>query len=139
MSVIGNILWVTLGGGILFALGYLLSGLILFCGIITIPFGVQMCKLAALALLPFGREVTSTRSATGCVATVMNILWMFTFGLILALLHLAWAILCAITIVGLPFAKQHMKLCAIAFTPFGRQIGEGGQSVEVNVQVRVPR
>lgn len=49
--------------------------------------------------------------------------WMLPLGLTIALTHLVFAAICAVTIVGLPFAKQHMKLCGLAVMPFGRSIG----------------
>lgn len=122
MSTIGNILWVLLGGGLVLFLEYLLTGLVLCLTIIGIPFGLQCIKLAGLAILPFGKEVTSGDKGTGCISTLMNILWIFTGGILISLTHLAFAILCAITIIGIPFAKQHLKLAGLALTPFGKKI-----------------
>ncbi|MCR4440021.1 MAG: YccF domain-containing protein [bacterium] len=121
MSVLGNILWIVLGGFLLF-LWYLLGGIVLCLTIIGIPFGVQCFKLSPLALLPFGRRVVSTERSTGCLATIMNVIWLLVAGLEIALLHLLLAALFAITIVGLPFAKQHLKLVNLALVPFGRRI-----------------
>ncbi|MFC1717656.1 YccF domain-containing protein [Candidatus Poribacteria bacterium] len=122
MSVLGNLLWIILGGGILICLEYLVSGLLLCLTIIGIPFGVQCLKLAFLGLVPFGKEVVDKESYTGCLAIVMNILWILLGGIWIALTHVIFAILCAITIIGLPFAKQHIKLASLALTPFGRSI-----------------
>lgn len=119
MSVIGNILWIVLGGGIFLFLEYLIGGIILCATIVGIPFGVQAFKLSLLALLPFGREITSSRSSPGCLSVVMNILWILCGGIFVAATHLIFGILCAITIIGIPFAKQHMKLATLAATPFG--------------------
>jgi uncharacterized membrane protein YccF (DUF307 family) len=83
---------------------------------------VQCFKLAVLALLPFGKEVTPGPRGMGVLAVVMNIVWIILFGLVIALSHVLWALLCAITIIGLPFAVQHMKLARLAFTPFGLEI-----------------
>jgi uncharacterized membrane protein YccF (DUF307 family) len=120
VSAIGNTLWVILGGGIVLFVLYLLGGVILCLTIVGIPFGVQCIKLSMLALLPFGKEVISTESATGCVSTILNIVWIIVAGLPIALVHVVMGLLCAITIMGIPFAKQHMKLAAFALTPFGR-------------------
>jgi uncharacterized membrane protein YccF (DUF307 family) len=119
MSAIGNILWILLGGGIFLFFEYLLGGLILCITIIGIPFGVQCIKLSLLALVPFGKEVVHTKSGAGCLSLFMNILWILTGGITIALTHVVFGILCAITIVGIPFAKQHMKLAALSLTPFG--------------------
>ena len=122
MSVLGNILWILLGGGIVLFLEYLVAGFILCLTIIGIPFGVQCLKLSMLALVPFGKEIVHTKSATGCVSVSMNIIWIVIGGIPLALTHLVFGILCAITIIGLPFAKQHMKLASLSLTPFGHAV-----------------
>ena len=126
LSVFGNVLWVTFGGGLLLFLMYLMGGVALCLTILGIPFGIQCIKIGLLALLPFGKRVVHKESATGCVATVMNILWLFTGGWMIALTHLFAALFCAITIVLIPFAMQHMKLAATALTPFGKEIIEAG-------------
>ena len=56
MSVLGNIIWLVFGGFFM-ALEYLVSGFLLCCTIIGIPFGLQHFKLAGLALSPFGHEI----------------------------------------------------------------------------------
>ena len=119
MSLIGNILWIFLGGGIFLFLEYLFGGVILCITIIGIPFGVQAIKLSLLALLPFGKEITHTKSNPSCLSVIMNILWILCGGIFIAATHLIFGILCAITIIGIPFAKQHMKLAMLALTPFG--------------------
>jgi uncharacterized membrane protein YccF (DUF307 family) len=119
MSVIGNVLWIIFGGGIILFLEYLFGGLILCLTIVGIPFGVQCIKLALLALLPFGKEVSHTKSASGCLSTILNVVWIIFAGLPIAVTHLVFGVLWAITIIGIPFAKQHMKLAALALTPFG--------------------
>jgi len=53
------------------------------------------------------------------VKTVLNVIWLVLAGLWLALGYLLAAILLAITIVGLPFAKQSLKLARYALWPFG--------------------
>jgi uncharacterized membrane protein YccF (DUF307 family) len=119
MSIIGNILWILLGGGIFLFLEYLFGGVILCLTIIGIPFGVQSIKLSMLALVPFGKEVVHTQAATGCLSTFLNIIWIIFAGIAIAVTHVIFGILCAITIIGIPFAKQHMKLASFALTPFG--------------------
>lgn len=122
MSFIGNVIWFVFGGFLLF-LEYLLAGLLLCITIIGIPFGLQVFKLASLALWPFGRTaVQADGSATGCLNLFMNILWILIAGLWLALEHLLLGVLFCITIIGIPFGLQHFKLAGVAFMPFGRTI-----------------
>ena len=116
MSTAGNLLWFILGG-FLIAILYLVGSLILMLTIIGIPFGIQTLKMTALALAPFGREVDRTESAAGCLNIVMNIIWVLVAGVELAILHLILALFFAITIIGIPFAKQHVKMAYLALVP----------------------
>ena len=56
VSLLVNILWLIFGG-IEMALEFAVFGVLLCVTIIGIPFGMQMFKLAKLALMPFGAEV----------------------------------------------------------------------------------
>lgn len=122
MNTLGNILWIILGGGIFIFLEYFIGGLLLCLTIIGIPFGIQAMRLGMLSLFPFGKKVTAGEGADGCLSTIMNIIWIVVGGIWVALTHVLFAIIMAITIIGIPFARQHMKLAAFAFTPFGRDI-----------------
>lgn len=122
MSVLGNLLWIFLGGGIFIFLGYLIGGIVLCATIVGIPFGVQLFKLAALGLMPFGHEVDTSGSARGFLPILMNVLWWVFGGVEVAIIHLVFALLMAITIIGLPFARQHMKMVLLALVPFGAKI-----------------
>ena len=122
MSTVGNVLWIVLGGGIFLFFEYLLGGVILCLTIIGIPFGVQCLKLSLLALVPFGKEVTHAEKGSGCLSVLMNVLWLLFGGIPIALTHAVFGVLCAITIIGIPFAKQHMKLAALSLTPFGHTV-----------------
>ena len=122
MSLLGNLLWIFLGGGLFLFFEYLFGGVVLCMTIVGIPFGIQCIKLSVLALLPFGHDVIQRERPVGCLSTVMNLIWIVFGGIWIALTHLIFAILCAITIIGLPFAKQHMKLASLALTPFGKEI-----------------
>lgn len=122
MSTIGNILWIVLGGGIFLFLEYLIGGLLLCVTIIGIPFGLQCIKLSILGLVPFGKEIVTTESANGCLSIVMNIIWIFVGGIWISVTHVIFAIIMAITIIGIPFAKQHIKFASLALIPFGREI-----------------
>lgn len=122
MNTLGNILWIILGGGIFIFLEYFIGGLLLCLTIVGIPFGIQAMRLGLLSLFPFGKKVTAGEGADGCLSTLMNIIWIVVGGIWVALTHVLFAVLLAITIIGIPFARQHMKLAAFSFTPFGRDI-----------------
>jgi uncharacterized membrane protein YccF (DUF307 family) len=54
--------------------------------------------------------------------TLLNIIWLVLAGVWLALGYCIAAVLMAITIIGLPFAKQALKLAGYALWPFGRTL-----------------
>ena len=58
MRVLGNILWIILGG-LAIAIGWALAGLILCISIIGIPLGLQSFKMDKLTLWPFGAEIAN--------------------------------------------------------------------------------
>lgn len=121
MNLLLNIIWLIFGGFIV-VIGYLLGSIILCITIIGIPFGVQCFKLAGLAIAPFGREVREKEPPGGCLAIVMNVIWIILPGLELALFHLFMALVFAITIIGLPIAAQHLKMTRLALIPFGFEV-----------------
>lgn len=123
MSTLGNIVWIVLGG-LIIAIEYLVSGIIMMLTIVGIPFGLQAFKMAELALWPFGREVKQNAFASGCLGTIMNLIWILIGGFWIFLTHLFFGILLSITIIGIPFGKQHFKLAALALTPFGHEVAK---------------
>lgn len=116
-----NLFWFVLGGFVLF-FGYLFLGLILCLTLIGIPAGVQCIKLALLSVSPFGRTLSCHSCCTGILSTPLNLIWILLGGFLLALLHTFIALICAVTLIGLPFAKQHIKLATLALTPFGKNL-----------------
>ncbi len=119
-----NILWIVFGGGIVICLEYLIGAIILCLTVVGIPFGIQCFKLAELGLLPFGRriETDSTAAGAGCLGTVMNVVWFLVAGLWIFLTHVALGLAAAVTIIGIPFAFQHLKLAFLALAPFGKRV-----------------
>ena len=121
MNLIGNLIWLIFGG-LAAALGYIFGGFVLCLTVVGIPFGMQCFKLASLVLWPFGRRVVSTGSSMGCLSLLCNIIWLIFGGLYTALVHLVFAFLLTITIIGIPFARQHLKLVELSLMPFGKQV-----------------
>jgi uncharacterized membrane protein YccF (DUF307 family) len=117
MRLLLNVLWVILGGGFLTALEYLLAGLACCLTIVGIPFGLQCFKMAGLSFFPFGKDFRTERS--GPVSFIFNVLWFVVAGVWIFLTHLALALALAVTIIGIPFAFQHIKLGMLAIWPFG--------------------
>ncbi|MDR2921147.1 MAG: YccF domain-containing protein [Tannerella sp.] len=121
MKFLGNIIWLIFGG-FLTAIEYLISSILMMITIIGFPFGLQTLKLAVLALWPFGSKVVDNGGSSGCLSIIMNILWIILGGLGICLTHLFFGILLCITIIGIPFGKQHFKMAGLALTPFGKSI-----------------
>ena len=118
-----NLLWALLGGGLLTALEYVLAGLVLCLTIVGIPFGVQCFKLAGLALFPFGKDFDDSRPR-GVTNLPLNIIWLLLAGIWICITHLTLALGLAVTIIGIPFALQHVKLAMLALMPFGVTVRE---------------
>lgn len=124
MSLILNLLWAIFGGGIVIFIEYVIGGLLLCLTVVGIPFGMQCFKIAGLGLFPFGKDLVSARRgfATGALGVVFNILWILVAGVWIFLSHIAMAAGLAITIIGIPFAIQHIKLAVLALAPFGQDV-----------------
>jgi uncharacterized membrane protein YccF (DUF307 family) len=123
MSTLGNIIWLIFGG--FFAgVGYILGGLILCITIVGIPFGLQSIKIGIATFTPFGKEIVEIPNANSPLRLVFNIIWLLVFGWGIALAHASSALVLAVTIIGIPFALQHLKLIPLALLPFGRDLIE---------------
>ena len=118
MRVLGNILWIILGG-LAIAIGWALVGLILCISIIGIPFGLQAFKMAGLTLTPFGKTV---EYGGGVGSVLINIIWFVLAGLWMAIGYILAGLLNCVTIIGIPFAIQSFKMAKLALWPFGSQI-----------------
>ena len=117
MSTLGNLIWLIFGGFIA-GLGYILGGLLLCLTIIGIPLGRRAIELGGATFAPFGKDVVENPGGSGCLSIVMSIIWVVLFGWEIALAHLVSGVLLGITIIGIPFAKQHFKLLPVALFPF---------------------
>ena len=121
MSTLGNLIWLIFGG-LIAALGYIIAGLLLCVTIVGIPFGMQSVKIGVATLAPFGKTVRETNNANSTLRVLFNIIWLVLFGWEIALAHLLSALILFITIIGIPFGKQHIKLVPLALFPFGREL-----------------
>lgn len=122
MSLLLNVLWIILGG-LFIALYYVVVGLLFCITVVGIPFGVQCFKMAGLALCPFGKDIQPGPGNTGCLSIFFNIVWILLAGWEIAVAHFVLGLFFCITIIGIPFGKQHFKLALLAFLPFGNRIG----------------
>lgn len=121
MRIIGNLLW-WIFGGLEAAIGYFTGSLAIACTIIGIPVALQTFKIGLLCLWPFGAEVKDTESPTGCIRIPLNLLWIIFGGLMAWIMHIFFGLLLFITIIGIPFAKQHFKMAKLSLAPFGKDV-----------------
>jgi uncharacterized membrane protein YccF (DUF307 family) len=121
MSLLGNIIWLIFGG-LIAGLGYILGGIGLCLTLIGIPFGLQSIKLGIAVMAPFGKELVELNNADSVLRIIFNVIWLALFGWPIALAHLTSAALLAVTIIGIPFALQHIKLIPLSLFPFGRDL-----------------
>lgn len=124
MKIIGNLLW-WLFGGLEAAIGYFTGSLALAVTIIGIPIALQTMKFGLLCLWPFGSKVKESKSPTGCFTLALNIIWIIFGGWWAWLCHIFFGLLLCITIIGIPFGKQHFKMAGLALAPFGKDVELG--------------
>lgn len=120
-NLIGNLIWLIFGG-LLAALGYFFGGFVLCITIVGIPWGLQCFKLGELVLWPFGKKVIYEDNQMGCLNIFCNIIWIICGGLYTAIVHLVMGALLCLTIIGIPWGRQHFKLMEISLAPFGKKI-----------------
>ena len=118
MRILGNIIWIILGG-LLSALGWIIVGILWCITIIGLPVGLQCFKLASISLNPFGKDI---RYEGGAVSLLLNIIWLFAGGLELAFANAVFGLLLCITVVGIPFGMQFFKIAKLSLAPFGARI-----------------
>jgi uncharacterized membrane protein YccF (DUF307 family) len=123
--LLGNVLWLIFGG-LVSGLGYILGGLAMCLTIVGIPFGIQSMRLGVATFAPFGKQVVEDRNANGPLQILLNVIWLVLFGWEIALAHLIHAAILAVTVIGIPFALQHLKLIPIALLPLGRSLQRVG-------------
>ena len=118
MRLLGNIIWVVFGGWLV-ALEYLIAAVGLMITVVGLPFGWQLLKISWLSLIPFGNEFERAEAEFPVTRWIFNIVWLLCFGFVIAASHLILALFFSLTIIGLPFGIQHLKLAKVALWPFG--------------------
>ncbi len=127
-SLLLNLLWI-LFGGLWMAVAWVIAAVIMAITIVGLPWSRAAFNIAAYTLLPFGQEAVSRAEyfgtediGTGPLGVVGNVIWLLLAGWWLALGHLIAAFLLAVTIIGIPFAWEHLKLAEMALWPIGKTI-----------------
>ncbi len=120
VSLVLNVLWFVFGGWVS-ALLWTIAGCVLAVTIIGLPWTPAAFRLARFSAAPFGLSIID-RPGQGDVTLALNIIWIVLAGWWLALHHLVLAVLTGLTIIGIPFAIQHLKLAQISLAPVGKEI-----------------
>jgi len=118
MTLLGNILWFIFGG-FLTTIMWLVVGVLQCITIIGIPVGLQSFKMAKLALAPFGKEIIYSGRAD---KIILNVIWLILGGLVLALYHALLGLTFLVTLIGIPFGLQYLKMAKLALMPFGATV-----------------
>jgi uncharacterized membrane protein YccF (DUF307 family) len=121
MRLLLNILWFIFGGWIAGTM-WVLAGVILAITVIGLPWTPAAFRIAGFAYWPFGKIVVDR--AAGATSLLLNIVWLVLAGWWLALHHVILAVGLAVTIIGIPFAWQHLKLAVISLAPVGKAVVE---------------
>jgi uncharacterized membrane protein YccF (DUF307 family) len=130
MRLLLNILWFIFGGFVSGTL-WLLAGALLAITIIGLPWAGAAFRMAGFSYVPFGRQVVDRQLitgredlGTGGAGFLLNVIWFVLAGWWLALHHLVIAVAQFVSIIGIPFAIQHVKLAVIALAPIGKSVVE---------------
>ncbi|EDY86809.1 conserved domain protein [gamma proteobacterium HTCC5015] len=124
INLILNILWLILGGGLMGLVWYL-GGVLMAITIVGLPWARACFNIGRIILWPFGYEIRERSGedvGTGPLGLIGNILWFIFAGVWLAIGHLVAAVGFFITIIGIPFALQHIKFVQISLFPIGKQV-----------------
>ena len=128
MALLLNLLWLVFGG-LWMGIAWGIAAVVMAITIIGIPWARAAFNIAVYTMLPFGFKAVSRADhfaqgdlGTGPLGVIGNIIWLVLVGWLLALGHLVFAVLLAVTIVGIPFAWAHLKLAGIALWPIGKAI-----------------
>lgn len=128
MRSIGNLLWFILGG-VFMGLLWWIAGLIAYVTIIGIPWGKACFVIGNFSFFPFGKEAINRKEltteddiGTSRLGFLGNLIWFIFAGFWLAIGHVLSSLLCFITIIGIPFGIQHLKLAGVAIFPIGKTI-----------------
>ncbi|MGL5038897.1 MAG: YccF domain-containing protein [Aeromonas sp.] len=123
-----NLIWFVLGG-VFMGLAWWLAGLLCFISLIGIPWGRACFVIGTFAFWPFGKQAVNRQTVTrysdigtGVLGLVGNIIWFVLIGFWLAVGHLLSALACFVTLIGIPFGIQHLKLALISIAPIGQMI-----------------
>jgi len=128
MAFIGNLIWFVFGG-LFMGLSWWLIGVLTMISIIGIPWSRACFVIGSFCFFPIGKEVVNREHltgeedlGTGPLGFIGNVIWFVLVGFWLAIGHLGSAVFCFLTIIGIPFGIQHLKLAMISLAPIGKAV-----------------
>ena len=125
MTLLLNLLWFTIGGGIVAGLAWLALGCLLALTVVGLPFAIAAWRIAGFAAWPFGRTLVDVRDLGEqqiAGTELANILWIIFAGIWLLISHVTAGVGYCLTIIGIPFGLAHFRLAAVSFAPLGKRV-----------------
>ena len=127
MTLLLNLLWFIIGGGLLAGAAWIALGCLLAITVVGLPFAVAAFRIAGFAAWPFGRTLVDVRDLGErpiAGTELANVLWVIFAGIWLWIAHVVAGIGFCATIVGIPFGFAHFRLAAVSFAPLGKRVRE---------------
>lgn len=124
MNLVLNILWFVLGGLIAGTL-WMVAGLLLLVTVVGAPWAFAAFRIGRFSYAPFGRQAIPRMRddlGTGCLGLGLNVIWLVLGGWYLAIQHILIGAGLCLTVIGIPFGLQHLKLAIISLAPVGTEI-----------------
>lgn len=124
MNLVLNILWFVLGGFIAGTL-WMVAGLLLLVTVVGAPWAFAAFRIGRFSYAPFGRQAIPRMRddlGTGCLGLGLNVIWLVLGGWYLAIQHILIGAGLCLTVIGIPFGLQHLKLAIISLAPVGTEI-----------------
>ena len=116
---IANVYWKAVGG-LSIALLWAITGGLIACTLIGFPAAIRCFKNAYISYKPFGKSVTVIYGKI----SLLGLVWIFTFGGVLAFCCMITACASCAVIAGIPTLGQWAKLIKLALMPFAVISGE---------------
>jgi uncharacterized membrane protein YccF (DUF307 family) len=128
LTLILNILWFVFGGFVS-GLAWLLAALFMTITIVGLPYVPSCLRIAGFSAWPFGRHIVPREAVTGQedlgtgpFGCGLNVVWIVFAGWWLALHHIAIGVVQCVSLIGIPFGVQHLKLALLALAPVGKTV-----------------
>lgn len=125
LGCLGNVIWWVIGG-LFMALGWFIAGCLMAISIIGLPWARSAFVIAKFTLAPFGKTLIRRDILTGqedigtsSAGFIGNVIWFIFAGWWLCIGHIMSALGCFITIIGIPWGWQHLKLAGLTLAPVG--------------------